>query len=454
MCVWQEFISNGRNTAAAVATVPQASHHHHLHHQHYLPTTASTSGTATTTTPLFPVMAASAVLEPNLRGFSHPSLGLRKRKAPPPGDASNDGYSKSDYHHSTPNKRSAPDSGFASIYSQCALVSDESLNNGSSQSSPLLDTASTSSTSSSGLVALSTSSSLAQQKIQSNKSLKYVGAHVSVVNGGPQRAIQQALDIGARSFALFVRSARRWTAAPLSDDAVRKFKEKLAKSSILQDKIVCHGSYLINLGAPSADVLNKSRVSLVDELTRCDRLGIKYYNIHPGSTCGKSKVDECITRIVESIQEGLAKTRTVTLLLETMCRQGYTVGGSLAELKEIIQRVDSLGYGARLGVCLDTCHVYAAGNNIACRDGWEKYMKEFEEEIGLGRLKAVHLNDSELPVGSHLDKHAAIGNGWIGIEGFKLVMNDSRLNNLPMILETNDTMYRHEIDTLYSLCQD
>jgi apurinic endonuclease APN1 len=289
-------------------------------------------------------------------------------------------------------------------------VSDESLNNGSSQSSPL-DTASTTSGTSSGLVALSSASSLQQQKTQSNKSLKYVGAHVSVVNGGPQRAIQQALDIGARSFALFVRSARRWTAAPLSDDAVRKFKEKLAKSNIQPDKIVCHGSYLINLGAPNVDLLNKSRVSLVDELTRCDRLGIKYYNIQPGSTCGKSTVTECIDRIVESVHHALAKTRDVTLLLETMCMQGYTVGGRLTELKEIISRVDALGGGARLGVCLDTCHVYAAGNNIAGRDGWEKYMKEFEEQIGLGRLKALHLNDSELPVGSHLDRHAPIGNG-------------------------------------------
>lgn len=350
---------------------------------------------------------------------------------------------------SSPNKRSAPDSGIASLFSH-ALVSNDSLHNGSAQST--LDTASTSS-STSGLVALSMASSIAQvpKQKQSNRSLKYVGAHLSVTSGGPQRAIQQAMDIGARALALFVRSARRWTAAPLSDEAVRKFREKLAKSSIEPDKVVCHGSYLINLGAPSPDVLNKSRLSMVDEMTRCQRLGIKYYNIHPGSTCGKAGVTETIERIVESINEGLSKTRDVMVLLETMCCQGYTVGGKLSELKEIISKVKD---STRVGVCLDTCHVYAAGHNIASKDGWEKYIREFDEQIGLHCLKAVHLNDSELPVGSHLDRHTAIGNGWIGREGFKLVMNDSRLNNLPLILETNDTMYRHEIDMLYSLCQD
>lgn len=359
----------------------------------------------------FPVNMTSSVLEPNL-AFLNPTSGsatTRKRKEPP--HITDSVLPSFNTHHSTylqapPNKRSAPDSGFASLYSQSALVSDESSLNGNSQSSPL-ETASTSSTSS-GTVALSTNSAILPAKTRSNKSLKYIGAHVSVTSGGPQRAVQQALDIGARAFALFVRSSRRWTSAPLSDDAVRKFREKLAKSGIQADKIVCHGSYLINLGSPSADVLSKSRVSIIDEMQRCERLGIKYYNIHPGSTCGRIAVSECIERIVDSVNEALMKTKDVTLLLETMCCQGYTIGGKLSELKEIIGKVQDK---SRLGVCLDTCHVYSAGNDINKRDGWENFMKEFEEQIGLEKLKAIHLNDSELPVGSHLDRHSPIGSG-------------------------------------------
>lgn len=352
----------------------------------------------------------ASVLEPSLV-FLNPTSGsssTRKRKEPPhhsdlmliPSTTAHG----SSYPQALPNKRSAPDSGFASLYSH--LASDESLLNGSSQSSPL-ETASTSSTGS-GAVILNTNSALLPAKIPSNKSLKYVGAHVSVTSGGPQRAVQQALDIGAKAFALFVRSSRRWTSAPLSDDAVRKFREKLAKSTIQPDKIVCHGGYLINLGAPSPDVLSKSRISMIDEMQRCERLGIKYYNIHPGSTCGRITVSDCIERIAASVNEALVKTKDVILLLETMCCQGYTVGGKLSELKEIIEKVQDK---SRLGVCLDTCHVYSAGHDINKREGWEKYMKDFEELIGLDKLKAVHLNDSELPVGSHLDRHAAIGNG-------------------------------------------
>ncbi|XP_055338166.1 probable endonuclease 4 [Paramacrobiotus metropolitanus] len=423
-----------------------------------VPQAVNISGSLSTPTVPSPFQfnMTASVLEPNLVFLNPAASSSTSRKRKEPQSAQESSSIPSSFHthdllyqQPPPNKRSVPDSGFASLYSQCALVSDESLHNGSSQSSPL-ETASTSSASS-GTILSASSTAIVPAKPQSNKSLKYVGAQITTTQGGPQRAVQLALEMGARALGLFVRSARRWTATPLSDDAVRKYKDKLIRSCIQADKVVCHGSYLINPGSPSPDVLNKSRVSMIDEMQRCERLGIKYYNIHPGSTCGRITVNECIERIVDSLNEVLSKTSDVTLLLETMCCQGYTVGGKLSELKEIMSRVHDKN---RLGVCLDTCHVYSAGNDITKRDGWEKYLKEFDEQIGLDKLRAVHLNDSELPVGSHLDRHAPIGNGWIGREGFKLIMNDSRLNNLPMILETTDTAYRHEIDLLYSYCQD
>ncbi|OQV15741.1 DNA-(apurinic or apyrimidinic site) lyase [Hypsibius exemplaris] len=283
------------------------------------------------------------------------------------------------------------------------------------------------------------------------RSLKFVGAHCSIKKG-PQTAVEESMAMGANAFALFVRSARTWTCPAMSDEAVLNFKKKLNESGISPSKIVCHGSYLINPGAPADDILTKSRLGMLDEMQRCERLGIVYYNIHPGSTCGKITINECIGRIAESVNQSLEATKDVVLLLENMSCQGNTIGGKLGELAGILAKVDKK-FRDRVGVCLDTCHAFAAGNDISSAEGWNTFMGEVERVIGLDRLKAFHLNDSTFPVGEKKDRHALIGKGCIGLEGFRILMNDPRTNNLPMILETDEDAFAHEVPLLFSLCK-
>ncbi|XP_055328862.1 probable endonuclease 4 [Paramacrobiotus metropolitanus] len=297
---------------------------------------------------------------------------------------------------------------------------------------------------------VSSSNTVRTDHTASGKSLKFVGAHTSI-SGGPQTAVLQAVEIGAKAFALFVRSARTWKCPPLKPENVEKFKQVLTESGIDASKIVCHGSYLINPGSPDDSVLEKARAGMLDEMQRCEMLGIPYYNIHPGSTCGKITVDECITRIAASANDVLAQTFSVTLLLENMCGQGSTIGGKFEELAAIIGKIDQ-AYQHRVGVCIDTCHAFAAGNDIRTEEGWNTLMSDVDRTVGLKRVKAFHLNDSMFACGAHRDRHAHIGKGLIGLDGFRWLMNDPRTNNLPMILETEDSMWKEEIELLYSLC--
>lgn len=278
---------------------------------------------------------------------------------------------------------------------------------------------------------------------------KLVGAHVSI-SGGIQNAVSEALKIGAKAFGLFLRSQRQWKSKPLEDKTAELFKQACERGGFSARAILPHGIYLMNCGSPEEETLAKSRETLVEELKRCEKLDLTLYNFHPGSTCGKITVEECIDRIAESINGAHLQTNHVVTVLENMSCQGNTVGGKFEELREIIDRVKDK---SRVGVCIDTCHAFAAGYDISSDGGFDKMMQEFDSVIGLKYLRAVHLNDSKGELGCHLDRHENIGKGKIGINAFRRLMVDPRFNGIPMILETPceaENTYQKEVKLLYS----
>ncbi|OQS03422.1 DNA-(apurinic or apyrimidinic site) lyase-like isoform X4 [Thraustotheca clavata] len=293
---------------------------------------------------------------------------------------------------------------------------------------------------------------LMERREMTIKSGKVVGAHVSAANG-VENAIFNAAKIGARAFAFFPRAHRTWKCKPLEEKTIDAFKKAMNDFGYTSNDIVPHGSYLINCGSPEPEMLEKSRGALLDEVKRCELLGLSMYNFHPGATKKQISVEKCMDLIAESIVMTLDKTNGVTLVLENMSCQGSTIGGKFSELKGIIERVP-ISYHDRIGVCFDTCHAFAAGLDI--KNAYEASMKELENNIGLDYLKAIHLNDSKGDLNCHLDRHENIGKGKIGLSTFELIMNDTRLNNIPMILETpvkvnDDSTYEKEISLLYSL---
>ncbi|UYV66118.1 apn-1 [Cordylochernes scorpioides] len=263
-------------------------------------------------------------------------------------------------------------------------------------------------------------------------SKKYIGAHVSIA-GGLENAVTNAVEIGARAFALFLTSQRTWSAKPLEPKTAERFKTACAAHGYPPHLIIPHGSYLLNCGSPNPEVLAKSRAKLTDELQRCEMLGLQLYNFHPGSTCGEIPVEQCVAKISESINLALEQTRSVTAVVENMSCQGHTIGGKFSQLRAII---DGVKDKSRVGVCIDTCHAFAAGYNLATKEGFHSMMEEFESVVGLQYLKALHINDSKGKLGCHLDRHENIGRGHIGKQGFTHLMQDPRFNNLPLILET------------------
>lgn len=278
----------------------------------------------------------------------------------------------------------------------------------------------------------------------------YVGAHVSVA-GGLQKAIQNILEYGGDCFALFVRSQRRWTSPPLKAEEAELFKKALAASGIKPDHVVVHGSYLINLGNPDAEMREQSYGGLLDEMRRCHTLGLRMYNIHPGSAVDGADHGETLARIAEQINRAHKEVEHVVVVLETMAGQGHTVGGSFQDLRRIIDLVTEKD---RVGVCLDTCHIFAAGYDIRSPEVYAETMQSFEEHIGMDRLLAIHLNDSKGDLGCRKDRHENIGKGKIGIEGFRNLVRDPRLRGVPMVLETpalHPDVYKEEIALLRSL---
>lgn len=261
---------------------------------------------------------------------------------------------------------------------------------------------------------------------------KYIGAHVSA-SGGVEHAPINAHEIGANAFALFTKNQRQWVSKPLSDDSIRLFKENCEKYDFNPEYILPHDSYLINLGHPEEEGLEKSRTAFLDEMQRCEQLGLKLLNFHPGSTLNKISVEDCLARIAESINMTLEKTKGVTAVIENTAGQGTNLGSEFWQLKYIIDRVEDK---SRVGVCLDTCHTFTAGYDLV--NDYDKVFDEFEKEVGFNYLRGMHLNDSKKTMGSHVDRHDSIGEGFIGKGFFERLTKDSRFDNMPLILETPD----------------
>ena len=260
--------------------------------------------------------------------------------------------------------------------------------------------------------------------------MKYIGAHVSA-SGGVEFAPVNAHEIGANAFALFTKNQRQWVSKPLTEDSIRLFKENCEKFGFAPEYILPHDSYLINLGHPEEEGLTKSRAAFLDEMQRCEQLGLKLLNFHPGSHLNKISVEECLDRIAESINLALEKTKGVTAVIENTAGQGSNLGNEFWQLKYIIDRVEDK---SRVGVCLDTCHVWDGGYDIA--GDLDGVLEEFDRVIGLDRLRAIHLNDSKNPLGAHKDRHAPIGEGCIGFDALAAVTNHPALRDLPFFLET------------------
>ncbi|WP_345993315.1 deoxyribonuclease IV [Sulfurimonas sp. HSL-1716] len=278
--------------------------------------------------------------------------------------------------------------------------------------------------------------------------MKYVGAHTSA-SGGVFNAISHAQSIGAKAFALFTKNQRRWDAKPLDTQTIDKFKKLLEQSKIFPRHVLPHDSYLINLGHPEDEKREKSMEAFLDEVKRCEILGLEKLNFHPGSHLKQIDEEICLNRIADAMNMTLNKTSGVSLVLENTAGQGSNLGWKFEHLAYIIDKVEDKG---RVGVCLDTCHMFTAGYDIRTREAYDITMAQFENIVGFKYLKGMHLNDSKPALGSHVDRHDSIGKGKIGLDAFKFIMNDERMDDIPLILETIDeSIWAQEIKLLYSL---
>src|SRR6056297_78640 len=276
--------------------------------------------------------------------------------------------------------------------------------------------------------------------------MNYIGAHVSAA-GGVENAPVNAHKIGAKAFALFTKNQRQWNAKPLTHENIQKFKENCEKFGYGKGTILPHDSYLINLGHPVKTNLDKSRNAFLDEMQRCEQLGIDRLNFHPGSHLNKISEEECLKTIAESVNIALDKTNGVMAVIENTAGQGTNLGHTLEQIKYIIDHVEDKN---RAGVCIDTAHAMAAGYDFLTRDNYQKFWADFDKIIGLKFLKGMHLNDSKKDVGTRVDRHASIGEGFLGENAFKLLMQDDRIDNIPLILETpNPNSWDKEIKLLY-----
>ncbi len=264
--------------------------------------------------------------------------------------------------------------------------------------------------------------------------MKYFGAHVSA-SGGVENAIKNAKNIGATAFALFTKNQRQWIAPALTDSQVETFKAMAEEAGYRAEHILPHDSYLINLGHPDEDGLEKSRESFFEEMARCGRHGLDRLNFHPGSHLKRISEEGSLDRIAESINMALARTKGVTAVLENTAGQGSNLGFKFEHLAYIIERVEDK---SRVGVCLDTCHTFAAGYDLRTREACDATFAEFDRVVGFKYLRGMHLNDAMRPLGSRIDRHSPLGEGEIGWECFRYIAQDPRFDNIPLILETPD----------------
>ncbi len=295
--------------------------------------------------------------------------------------------------------------------------------------------------------------------------MKFVGAHVSA-SGGVDNAPLNAMAIGAKAFAVFTKNQRQWVAKPLEAKTIDAFKKNLEIAGILPKHVLPHDSYLINLGHPETEKLEKSRAAFIDELERCQQLGLDKLNFHPGSHLVKipkkdpeyeEKLREaelhCLDVIAESMNLAIEATRDsdVKLVIENTAGQGSNLGYRFEHLAHLIEKVEDK---SRVGVCLDTCHTFTAGYDLRTREAYDETMDAFERIVGFKYLMGMHINDSKPKLGSRVDRHASLGQGEIGWDAFRFIMNDPRMDDMPLVLETIDeTLWPEEIKALYALIE-
>ncbi len=279
--------------------------------------------------------------------------------------------------------------------------------------------------------------------------MKFIGAHVSAA-GGVENAPLNASEIGANAFALFTKNQRRWTGKDFTKENIANFVKNCQAQGFTAAQILPHDSYLINLGHPEADKLEKSREAFYDEMRRCEQLGLTLLNFHPGTHLGKISETESLQRVSESINLAHTKTKNVIAVIENTAGQGSNVGYSFQHLAEIIKNVEDK---SRVGVCLDTCHAFAAGYDLRTKEACCATFEEFEKIVGFEYLRGMHLNDSKKDLGSRVDRHAPLGDGFIGLEAFNFIMNDTRFDRIPLILETPEPeRWKDEIKMLRKMC--
>ncbi|CAI0982884.1 Endonuclease 4 [Serratia proteamaculans] len=272
--------------------------------------------------------------------------------------------------------------------------------------------------------------------------MKFVGAHVSA-SGGVDQAVIRAHELEATAFALFTKNQRQWKAAPLPADVIDKFKSACAQYGYGPGQILPHDSYLINLGHPVTEALEKSREAFLDEMQRCEQLGLTLLNFHPGSHLLQIDEDKCLARIAESINLVLDKTTGVTAVIENTAGQGSNLGFKFEHLAAIIDGVEDK---SRVGVCIDTCHAFASGYDLRTEETCEQTFKELGEVVGFNYLRGMHLNDAKSAFNSRVDRHHSLGEGNIGKTVFSYIMRDARFDNIPLILETvNPDIWAEEI---------
>lgn len=281
--------------------------------------------------------------------------------------------------------------------------------------------------------------------------MKYIGAHVSA-QGGVENAPLNAHAIGATAFALFTKNQRQWVAKPLTPESIAAFRENCEKGGFQAFQILPHDSYLINLGHPEKEALLKSRDAFLDEMQRCEQLGLDRLNFHPGSHLNQISVTQSLALVAESINQALEKTSRVIAVIENTAGQGSNLGNTFEQIREIIDQVEDK---SRVGVCIDTCHSYSAGYDLKTTEGASAVFTEFDRIIGFPYLKGMHLNETKKELGSRVDRHDVLEKGLLGMDVFRFIMNDPRFDGIPLILETPDeTRWAAEIQLLRSLIRE
>lgn len=272
--------------------------------------------------------------------------------------------------------------------------------------------------------------------------MKFIGAHVSAA-GGVENAVLRAHELEATAFALFTKNQRQWRAAALTEESINAFRQACGKYNFSSGQILPHDSYLINLGHPVSEALEKSRLAFIDEMQRAELLGLSLLNFHPGSHLQQIAEEDCLKLIAESINIALDQTRGVTAVIENTAGQGSNLGFRFEHLAEIIHHVEDK---SRVGVCIDTCHAFAAGYDLRTVEDCENTFRDFERIVGFNYLRGMHLNDAKSEFGSRVDRHHSLGEGNIGNTVFSWLMKDPRFDGIPLILETvNPDIWKDEI---------